>query len=498
MTIAARPLTTLFGIYLLVSSYAAAQANPDLNRLLADPAITDRLHALSWSASGDNFDIAQTATAGARGRHASSYSLQASWAPGQSAELDWSLHTHYPFPTDLAYVESLDGSGGGTIIGVDGFRPTPEGPLPPARVAMRSKLLWMGTPVLLLSQAEGVRPISGRQGAHAFTAVGTAWNVQLDIATGFPVRISAREDDPMYGTVEASMEYSAWTNVDGVFMPTRLEYRVDGQLIRRERRESLSIELSAGGEQLSAGGEARTVSPPLDIARFAKGWTMAHWFLSRVSLGGPQDQDVAEPVELLEVAQGVYQVLGGPTHSLVIESTEQLTVVDAPWYPERSEAVLASLRARWPDKPVGRLIVTHHHHDHSGGVVTFAAAGIPITVHALNRDYFFDALSRQGVGAVRIESVGEQANLMLGDRAAELYEVPSAHADGMLVVYLPDEAFLFNSDLYSPGRATQHPLWSAELLQAVRFYALPVERFAGAHGRGVESMEHLEQIASAQ
>ena len=47
MTIAARPLATLFGIYLLVSSYAAAQANPDLSRLLADAAITDRLHALS-------------------------------------------------------------------------------------------------------------------------------------------------------------------------------------------------------------------------------------------------------------------------------------------------------------------------------------------------------------------------------------------------------------------------------------------------------------------
>jgi len=83
-------------------------------------------------------------------------------------------------------------------------------------------------------------------------------------------------------------------------------------------------------------------------------------------------------------------------------------------------------------------------------------------------------------------------------RAAELYEVPTAHADGMLVVYLPDAAFLFNADLYSPGRPTQHPLWSAELLQTVRYYDLPVERFAGAHGRGVESMDHLEQVASGQ
>jgi len=464
---------------------------PDLSRLLGDPDMIDRLQTISWTSTGDFFDIAQTATAGARGRHASSYAVEARWEPGVSAQLEWDLHTHYPFPADLTYTESLVAQGGSTINGVDGFRPTPEGPLPPARAAMRAKLLWMSTPALLLSQAEGATPVSGRADALSFTAVDTDWTVQLDPTTGFPVRISTREDDPVFGTVEASMEYFSWTGVEGIFMPERLEYRVDGQLIGREQRASVEIELGTGTQP-------RSSSPPFDVPRFAKGWNTAHWFLSRVALGGPQDQDVSQAVELLEVAAGVYQVLGSPTHSLVIESADQLTVVDAPWYPERSEAVLAALRERWPDKPVGRLILTHHHHDHSGGVMTFAAAGVPVTVHALNRDFFFAALTRQGVGAVQIESVGERANVMLGDRPAELYEVPNAHADGMLVVYLPDQSLLFNADLYSPGRATQHPLWSAELLQAVQFLGLPVERFVGGHGRGVESMDHLEQLSSAQ
>lgn len=475
----------------LASAQAMAQTTPDLHRLLADPDTASRVQTVSWTATGDFFDIAQTASAGARGRHASSFTAEGRWTPGVSADLDWALHTHYPFPADLTYTESLVAGGGSTITGVDGFRPTPEGPLPPARVAMRAKLLLMGAPALLLAGAEGGKPISGRPDAVAFTAVGTDWTLQLDPATGFPVRLSTREGDPMFGTVDASMEYFSWTAVDGIFMPERLEYRVDGQLIGREHRSDLEIEFGSGAA-------AATFVPPFDEPRFAKGWSTAHWFLSRVALGGPQDNDVAEPVELLEVAEGVYQVLGGPTHSLVIESSDQLTVVDAPWYPERSEAILLALRERWPDKPVGRLILTHHHHDHSGGASTFAAAGIPITVHALNRDYFFDALSGQGVGAVRIESVGERATVMLGDRAAELYEVPSGHADGMLMVYLPDQAFLFNADLYSPGRETQHPLWSAELLQAVQFLELPVERFAGGHGRGVESMDHLEGLVSGQ
>ena len=115
--------------------------------------------------------------------------------------------------------------------GVDGFRPTPEGPLPPARAAMRAKLLWMSTPALLLSRAEGATPVSGRADALSFTAAGTDWTVQIDPATGFPVRISTREDDPVFGTVEASMEYFSWIGVEGIFMPARLEYRVDGQLM---------------------------------------------------------------------------------------------------------------------------------------------------------------------------------------------------------------------------------------------------------------------------
>ena len=68
----------------------------------------------------------------------------------------------------------------------------------------------------------------------------------------------------------------------------------------------------------------------------------------------------------------------------------------------------------------------------------------------------------------------------------------------MLMVYVPDDGVVFNSDLYSPGRTTQHQLWASELLQAVKFLGLPVRQFVGGHGQGGGTLEELESVASAE
>jgi glyoxylase-like metal-dependent hydrolase (beta-lactamase superfamily II) len=231
---------------------------------------------------------------------------------------------------------------------------------------------------------------------------------------------------------------------------------------------------------------------PRDIPMYSRGWNMAHWFVRRISLGGPMDTDASRPVESLEVGKGVYQALGSSHHNLVIEVDKGLVVVDAPLYPSRQWAVLEALEERWPDKPVRHLILTHHHYDHSGGLATYVAAGIPITMHVQNRQLFFDAFVRRGLGTPDIRGVGEETHLEFGNRAISLYEIPTVHADGMFGVYLPDERMIFIPDIYSPGQESRNNLWASEALSAVLFLEVPVERLVGAHGRGTNTLVEME------
>jgi glyoxylase-like metal-dependent hydrolase (beta-lactamase superfamily II) len=41
-----------------------------------------------------------------------------------------------------------------------------------------------------------------------------------------------------------------------------------------------------------------------------------------------------------------------------------------------------------PNKPIKYLINTHHHFDHASGLRTYAADGVTVVTHEINRPYF--------------------------------------------------------------------------------------------------------------
>src|SRR5207244_5779841 len=62
-----------------------------------------------------------------------------------------------------------------------------------------------------------------------------------------------------------------------------------------------------------------------------------------------------------------------------------------------------------------------------------------------------DSLAKAGNITPNVEGVKDEKSLTDGERTVELRDLPNPHSSGMLMVYLPKEKILFESDLFTPG-----------------------------------------------
>jgi glyoxylase-like metal-dependent hydrolase (beta-lactamase superfamily II) len=151
-------------------------------------------------------------------------------------------------------------------------------------------------------------------------------------------------------------------------------------------------------------------------------------------------------VQTQKVADGVWYVTGGTHHSVVIEMSDHVIVVEGPLNDDRALAVIKETRGLVPGKPIRYLVVSHHHFDHSGGVRAFAGEGVTLITHDANRAYVEtivaapatvapDHLSKSGRKAA-VEGVRDRRVLTDGTRTVEIRTISGiAHADDMLMVY---------------------------------------------------------------
>ena len=88
------------------------------------------------------------------------------------------------------------------------------------------------------------------------------------------------------------------------------------------------------------------------------------------SVRGATERAAAE-----KAADGVWYITGGTHHSVLIEMTDHLILVESPLYDGRANAVFAEARRLAPGKPLRCVINSHHHFDHAGGLRAAAAEG---------------------------------------------------------------------------------------------------------------------------
>jgi glyoxylase-like metal-dependent hydrolase (beta-lactamase superfamily II) len=314
----------------------------------------------------------------------------------------------------------------------------------------------------------------------------------VDPVTHHVTRLVTQENDFPCGDVEIAVTFSDWRHHHGMDFPYEVELSWDGVVMHRETRQRIDI-----NPPIDANAFLLPGTLAFDPAAAARGRMHAQWLHRALAMGAPIILD-AGPVEPVAITPAVVTMGGGIHHSLAIALDSGVVVVDSPQHEARSLAVIKAIHARWPDKPITHLILTHHHHDHSGGIRAYAAIGAALVVAQGDRDFIARCLTRPhtispdtlAAAAPRpaIHAVGDEC-LSLGDGAVTIHRISSPHSSEDLVVYIASVKMLFNADLFNPGLVAHGfappPHWltySRDFRKQIEALGLDIQYLLGAHG----------------
>jgi glyoxylase-like metal-dependent hydrolase (beta-lactamase superfamily II) len=275
--------------------------------------------------------------------------------------------------------------------------------------------------------------------------------------------VSSRSYNANLGDVTIETSFSGYQEVDGVQLPTTLTTRTDAVQTADLRLTNQAVDADVG--DLAAPAAAAEATPA----------------------AGPAPANVV--VE--QVANGIWHLAGQSHHSVLVEFTDHLTLIEAPQNETRTLAVIAAARELRPSKPLTEMVVSHHHFDHSGGVRAAISEGLTVIAHSASTAYFQaaatrphtlqpDALARNPRPAT-VRGVEDELVLTDGSMTLVLYPIiDSEHAATLLMAYFPRERILVQADVFSPGGAIAP--YAANLLENIRSRNLRVDRIVPIHG----------------
>jgi glyoxylase-like metal-dependent hydrolase (beta-lactamase superfamily II) len=312
------------------------------------------------------------------------------------------------------------------------------------------------------------------------TTDGVTLTLAIDATTKLPSRVIYLVDSATLGDTPIATEFRDYKPVNGLQLPTRITTKTDRAVSADVRIQRQALNGDVGN--LAAPANVANARPPANA-------------------GGPP---AAAPTEAKEIAKGVWFVTGTTHHSLLVEFSDHLMLIEAP-NNERTAAVLAKAKELRPNKPITVLLVTHHHGDHTSGVRD-AVANAPIReiiTHNSNVAYVNDVLNRPhtinpdalakkgGAKNVKVTSIGDTGVVKDSTMTVNLYHIlDNTHADSMLMLYFPQGRILTEADIYMPndarniipGEPLGHAPWNQNLMGNINLRKLQVDWMAPIHG----------------
>jgi len=413
--------------------------------------------------------------------------------------------TLFGFPQSLQYQEIVKGNLGVTTgtISILGY---PSGDMSSDRWASTVKTQRLLNPQLILKDVAEGKLVATDGGPaqldgalyHLVVVEDTVAPVTLYISsqTGKIGKLATQENDHVLRDIPVEVFYEGWSASSmGVSYPSQVYLSRNEIIVRQEARSTFM-----GNPQVPATEFDFPIGamPKYDDAAAKFGEKNSQFNQMFVGVGIPLDglQTYVQPVQ---VKTGVWQILGGSHNTLVIEQSSGLTVVDAPLYNERSEAILAWSKTQFPSKPVQWVVLTHHHDDHVGGLRAFAAEGAKIVVGTAAEGLVRESLTAKSTispdklamagGNYQVIPVDNGATYTIADalRPVTAQSFASFHADGMIMVHVPNEKVVWLTDVYSAYVPPPPPSMNALAIQAhdaIVAKGWTVDTIVTGHGNG--------------
>ena len=360
-----------------------------------------------------------------------------------------------------------------------------EGPVNPAPVAVGDRLhqLWI-TPHGLIkaalkynatvqAQAEGGKKTT----TISFTVPGQFKVKALVNEKNLVEKVESWNTNPVLGDMLTETVYADYKDFGGVQFPTKITQKQGGF-------PTLDLTIN----EVKANAPAN-IQPPDNV------------------------RQAGIKVQADKVADGVWYLTGGTHHSVLVEMSDHLVVIEGPQDDARATAVITEVKNLAPNKPIKYVVNTHHHFDHAGGLGAFAAEGATIITHDSNKAFLEqslaaprtiqpDKLTQTGKKAM-VEGMQDKRVLSDATHTVELYRIQgTTHADGLIMAYLPKEKLLVEVDVYTPAPPNAAPPAqpnpaSVNLYDNIERLKLVVDQILPLHGRKVPLAELQKWIGKA-
>lgn len=311
--------------------------------------------------------------------------------------------------------------------------------------------------------------------------IGLYFDPETSLLNGF----TALDTETMLGDVDAEYILEDWREVGDIVLPHSVT-------IRKQGRPYSSIEYSS--ITVNDDSALAIFEIPEDAVEQAREVVAA--------------EEAWAPLELNEVAPGIYHAVGYSHHSMVVEFPSFVAVVEGAYTEAQSERLISEI-IRLLNKPIEYVVPSHPHYDHAGGVRRLVAAGATAVIAEGHEDELRaiieaphsnppDSLSMRrmaGEPVGDIEVFSGAHTIEDGDMRLELYEVDTIpHVKPMVLAYAPGPNALFQSDLFFGGPGPD----ASALYEAIQTLDLDVDLIVGGHSGPWPFSALEEAVTNAQ